>query len=239
MSACSNCNHELTGKYCSNCGEPEKVKRIDSHYIMHEIVHVLHLEKGIFFTIRELLIRPGQNIREFIAENRSRLVKPIIFIIITSLIYTILNHFFHIEDGYVNFSGAKNSTTSSIFTWIQNHYGYSNIIMGVFIAFWLKLFFRKYDYNFFEILILLCFVMGMGMLIFSVFALFEGLTKINLMQASGMIGVLYCTWAIGQFFDKNKAISYFKALVSYMLGIMTFSASAMLLGFLIDLLIKH
>ncbi|MFA6085768.1 MAG: DUF3667 domain-containing protein [Mucilaginibacter sp.] len=201
--------------------------------------HILHFEKGIFYTIKELLIRPGQNVREFITEDRSRLVKPIIFIIITSLIYTVINNLFHIEEGYVNFNGTKQSATTLIFNWVQNHYGYANIIMGVYIAFWAKLFYRKYDYNFFEILILLCFVMGMGMLIFSVFALFEGLTKLNLMKISGMIGLTYCTWAIGQFFNQKKVVNYLKALISYVLGMLTFFISATLLGLFIDVFIKH
>jgi hypothetical protein len=239
MDNCSNCNDALTGKYCSNCGQPAKVKRIDGHYIAYEIEHVLHFERGILYTIKELLIRPGQNIRDFIAKNRSRLVKPIIFIIVTSLIYTFLMHYFHIEDGYVNFTEAKKTTTGSIFNWIQSHYGYANIIMGVFVVFWLKIFFRKYDYNFFELLILLCFVLGMEMLIFSTFTLFGGLTKLNLMQISGFIGITYCIWAIGQFFDKTKPISYVKALASYLLGMLAFCFSVIILGTLIDLIIKH
>jgi hypothetical protein len=239
MNNCSNCSDELMGKYCSNCGQPAKVKRIDGHYIVHEIEHVLHFERGILFTIKELLIRPGQNIRDFIAENRTRLVKPVIFIIVTSLIYTLISHFFHIEEGYVNFTDAKMPTTNSIFSWIQNHYGYANIIMGVFVVFWLKIFFRKYDYNFFELLILLCFVLGMGMLMHSIFAFFEGVTKLNLMQISGFIGITYCIWAIGQFFDKTKPISYVKAFASYVLGMLTFCFSAIIIGILIDLIIKH
>jgi hypothetical protein len=225
--------------YCSNCGQPAKVKRIDAHYIVHEIEHVLHFERGILFTIKELLIRPGQSIRDFIAENRSRLVKPVIFIIVTSLIYTLINHFFHIEEGYVSFTEVKKTAIGSIFNWLQNHYGYANIIMGVFVVFWLKIFFKKYHYNFFELLILLCFVLGIGMLIFSVFALFEGLTKLNLMQISSFIGVVYCIWAIGQFFDKTKPISYVKALASYFLGMLTFCFSVIILGILINLVIKH
>lgn len=239
MNNCSNCSNELTGKYCSNCGQPVLVKRIDSHYIVHEIEHILHFERGILYTIKELLMRPGQNIRQFISENRSRLVKPIIFVIVTSLIYTLINHYFHIEDGYVNFTTTEKTTTSSIFTWIQNHYGYANIMMGVFIAFWLKLFFKKYNYNFFEILILLCFVIGMGMLVFSVFSLLEGLTHLGLMQIAGITGIAYCTWAIGQFFDKTKPVNYLKAFVAYLLGMITFNLLVVILGTLIDLAIKH
>ncbi|WP_316776736.1 DUF3667 domain-containing protein [Pedobacter antarcticus] len=238
MMNCRNCSNMVNGNFCCNCGQPVQIKRVDSHYILHEIQHILHFEKGTLYTVKELLIRPGKNIREFIADNRSRLVKPIIFIIITSLIYTVIVHYFHIEEEFIGYSNSEKTTTSSIFEWVQNHYGYSNIIMGICIAFWLKLFFSKYNYNFFEILILLCFVMGMGMLIFSAFAILEEFTKLSLNKISGIVAVSYCTWAIGQFFNPKDLLSYLKALISYILGILTFSISAMLLGFLIDLFIK-
>ena len=236
MTNCKSCSAVLAGNFCSNCGHPAKTKRIDGHYIMHEIEHVLHFEKGILYTVKELLIKPGTSVKEFLAENRSRLVKPIIFIIITSLIYTLITHFFHIEEGYINFSLDKNSAITAISSWIQNHYGYANILMGIFIAFWLKVFFRKHDYNFFETLILLCFIMGMGMLIYAFVALAEGITKIKLMQVAGVLGTIYFTWALGQFYDKNKAGSYIKALIAYLLGMLTFSLLTLLTGFLIDLL---
>lgn len=236
---CKSCNKELTSKYCPDCGQPSELKRIDGHYIIHEIEHVLHFERGILYTIRELILNPGQNIKNYFSKNRSRLVKPIIFIIITSLIYTFSIHFFHIEDQYVKFEGEADSTvTSKIFKWIEGHYGYANIIMGIFITFWIKLFFRKFNYNFFEILILLCFVMGMGMLIYSLFAIIQGLTSAKLMAIGGIIGIAYCTWAIGHFFGKDKFLNYVKAFFAYILGMLSFTLTALLLGFLIDWLIK-
>ncbi len=135
---CKNCNTDITLNYCPNCGQAKSLKRIDGHYIIHEIEHVLHFEKGILYTVRELLVKPGENVIQFLSENRSRLVKPIIFIIITSLIYSIINHFFHFEDSYINPTINSKSAVGSIFKWIQDHYGYANIIMGVFIAFWTK-----------------------------------------------------------------------------------------------------
>lgn len=235
---CKFCNTVVNLNYCANCGQAVRLKRINGHYIMHEIVHVLHFEKGILYTIRELLVKPGESVKHFVTEDRSRLVKPVIFIIITSLIYTLVNHFFHIEDAYVKFDGDKGSATGKIFKWIQNHYGYANIIMGVFIAFWLELLFRQYGYNFFEILILLCFVLGMGMLIYTVFTLFYGITHYNLMAIAGGIGFVYCTWAIAQFFDKTKAVNYVKAFAGYILGTLSFMLTALLLGSSIDLIIK-
>jgi hypothetical protein len=236
MTNCRNCNASTNDNFCGNCGQPILLKRVDSHYVVHEITHILHFEKGIFYTIKELILRPGKNIQEFITGNRGRLVKPILFIIVTSFIYSLINNFFHIEQGYIQHSGMQNSATAIIFEWLEHYYGYTNIITGVFIAFWLKLFFKKFDYNFFEILILLCFVIGIGMLIFSVSALLEGLTHVSLMGISGIIAFAYLTWAIGQFYDGKKASSYIKALIAYLLGMITFSASALLLGFLIDAL---
>ena len=112
---CKNCDTEVIQNYCPNCGQPAQLKRINGHYITHEIEHVLHFERGILYTIRELLTNPGENVRHYISENRSRLVKPIIFIIVTSLLYSISTQFFHIEDGYVKFEDDKESTTKLIF----------------------------------------------------------------------------------------------------------------------------
>jgi hypothetical protein len=81
--------------------------------------------------------------------------------------------------------------------------------------------------------------MGMGMLIFAFFSLWQGLTKIDLMQVAGFIGFAYCTWAIGQFFDKKKPLNYVKAFASCVLGMITSVLFALLLGTLIDLIFKN
>lgn len=236
---CKNCNSQVNQNFCPNCGQPVQVKRIDRQYITHEIEEVLHFERGMLYTLKALLTNPGQNIKFFINENRHRLVKPIVFIILTSFIYSIVIHFLRVEDDYINFDDVNAPAITHIFNWIREHYGYANIVIGVFIAFWLKLFFRKYDFNFFEILILLCFVMGMGMLILSVFAILQALTQVNLIQAGGVVVMIYCTLAIGQFFDTKKGMSYIKAAVSYLLGLLSFALSVFLIGTLIELVIKN
>lgn len=236
---CTSCNIELSTNFCPDCGQPKTIKRINGQYIIHEIEHVLHFERGILYTIKELITNPGQNIQNYLTKNRSRIVKPIIFIIITSVIYSLLINLFQIQDKYISLDGAANTSLFKIFKWIEEHYGYANIIMGIFISFWLKLFFRKFGYNLFELLILLCFVMGMAMLIFSIFAVLQGLLAINLMNIGGILGILYCAWAIGHFFGKEKKLNYIKAFFAYMLGMLTFSLLAIFIGLAIDTLLKH
>ncbi|WP_428224976.1 DUF3667 domain-containing protein [Flavobacterium sp.] len=236
---CTSCNPELSTNFCPDCGQPKNIKRINGQYILHEIEHVLHFERGILYTIRELITNPGHNIRKYLNENRSRLVKPILFIIITSLIYSVLTHFFHIEEKYVRLEGAEKTSLFKIFQWIEAHYGYANIIMGIFISMWLKLFFNKFGYNLFELLILLCFVMGIAMLIFSLFAVLQGMLGVKLVNIGGILGIVYCAWSIGHFYGKDKISNYIKALLAYLLGMLTFSILAFFLGLAIDTLVKH
>lgn len=178
MKHCKNCDQVINENFCSNCGQPAALKKIDSHYISHEIQHLLHFEKGSFYTVKELIVRPGQSIRTFLTENRNKHIKPVAFLIFTSLIYTLIAHYFHIDDtkSLEQTPYAKSKGVMAILHWIESHYGYANILMGGFIALWIKIFFKKYGYNIFEITVLLCFVMGEGMLLLSIGTIFEGLT---------------------------------------------------------------
>ena len=108
--------------------------------------------------------------------------------------------------------------------------------MGVIIGGWLKLICKKSSYNFFEILIMLCFVMGAGMLLLAIFTLVQGISGINLQLVGGTLTFIYCLWAIGQFLDGKKGLSYLLAFIAYLLGIISFTVLAVLTGLSIDIL---
>jgi hypothetical protein len=242
MTNCKNCNEPTGGKYCSNCGQPMQLKRIDGHYILHEIEHLIHFERGILYTVKELLIRPGKTVREFITDNRNRLVKPIIFIIITSLIYTLVNNYYGNKNELIKFSGGRGMEKSVVFSLIklvQNHYGYANIMWGLLVAFWAKLLFKKYNYNYFEILILLCFVQGMFMLMTALLISIIHILNISPFSQGGIIPIAYLTWAIGQFFDGKKLLNYAKALIAFLLGFGLFVFLLISTGLLIDLITEQ
>lgn len=237
---CNRCQNELNGVFCANCGHPKHLQRIDHKYILTEIGSVFNFDKGILFTIRELLLRPGSSIRKFIQEDRNHLVKPIIFLIITSLIFSVSLQLTGIEDGYINFNAYNwdNTVLKIMFQWISKNYGYINILIAVFIALWIKILFRKYAYNYYEILILLLFIMGMVMLFYTVFGIIEGLTNWQTLQFGVNLGFMYSAWTIGQFFDSSKWINYLKGFMSYILGFISFVLAILIIGFLIDCLMS-
>ncbi len=158
------------------------------------------------------------------------------FILICSLTYTIFEQIFEFKDGYIDlqFDGSD-SAISFIFQWITQNYGYSNILMSVFVAVWIKILYRKYDYNFYEIFILLLFVSGMQMLMFSLLGALESLTKTRVLSFGTYFVLIYALWATAQFFDKRKMLNYLKAPISYFFGLITFFLVALGIGLLTDL----
>lgn len=219
-------------------------KRIDGKYILHEIISVLNFDKGIFYTKKELLIRPGKSIQCFIQKDRTKLVKPITYVLFCSLIYAIAQQYLTSNDFVSKFSRGwtdtlvlEESYLVNFLKWTKNNYGYTNILISIFIALWIKLFFRKFNYNIFEILTLLLYVLGTSTLIYSVFVILDILTGYRLVYLGGFIGFIYSSWAIGQFYNKRKVLNYFKALAANLLGIITFYLIISILGGVIDMTI--
>ncbi|MCL2073022.1 MAG: DUF3667 domain-containing protein [Marinilabiliaceae bacterium] len=241
MISCKKCNEQVIGNYCSNCGYPSKLKKIDGQYLINEIVDFFFASRGMLYTINKMLLNPGDSVRRFITEDRYRFVKPITFVVITSLIYTLVNYIFNISanDYYQQSDELVGSTAGLIINWMLIEYvGYANLITGFFVAFCVKLCFKKASYNIYEIFILLCFVTGITNLFISIAAIIQGITHISLIQISTYIGIFYFTWAIGQFFDRKKAKSYIKALLSFILGSFIFGILIGIVGTIIDVIIK-
>lgn len=86
---------------------------------------------------------------------------------------------------------------------------------------------------------MLCFVQGISMLIFAVFALAQGLLHFKLLNFAGFIGVIYVIWAIGNFFEAKKIVNYLKALISFFLGTVSFYIVIIGIGIAIDILTAH
>lgn len=152
--------------------------------------------------------------------------------------YTIVQQQLHFEDNYyekVFEEVDAESASVAISNWVRNNYGYANILMGLFIVPWLKVFLRRYNYNFFELMVLWLFVSGISMLFYLVFGVAEALTGWALFFPGGIVAMIYSCWAMGQFYDKSSFGSYIKVLLAYVLGFIFFSLFTTILGLSIDI----
>lgn len=232
MTTCKNCSESFEGNYCPNCGTIVRAKRIDNHYVVEELEHgILHLDKGILFTLKELLIRPGKSARNFVEGEKERFkhFKPLGFLIITSVIYGFISHKF----GYYE---ADSESNSAIINWIENHNNYANLIAIAYIALGLRyVFYRKRDYNLFEYFILMAFVTGQIM-VFGIFAeIISGITHSETpTDIYLLLSILYCSWSIGSFFNVKSFWGYAKAFLAYNCCILGFIITVSIVDALIS-----
>jgi Protein of unknown function (DUF3667) len=233
---CINCTYPIKENYCPNCGIPTKIEKIDRNYALQEGINLFGFEKGFLFTIRELLLRPGQAVHDYLTKNRYKYTKPLAFLIASSAIYTFIAHYLKVESVYQDkLEKIKmNSGSVNLIHWIQDNYGYSNILSTIFIIYWIKLFFKKHQYNFYEIAVLLFFIMGEGMIIFALMpvnAKYFGSTIFEILI--NIFSFSYIGWAIGQFFGR-KFSNYVKAFFAYLFGYFSFIFVATILAIIYD-----
>lgn len=216
---CKNCDNSFIGKFCNSCGQSSETHKINFHYIVHEIQHsVFHVDGGMFYTIKELIKRPGNTIREFIEGKRVKHFKPAVFVIVLSLIYSFLEHYNHnrtyIEDFLSGIlSGIKNPENQqgsnlvlSFIDWLISHYAYTTLLMIPLFSLCSYLAFIKSKYNYFEHMVLNAYIFGQVTFFFILFypfsLLFPQSSAVDILKIT--IGAAFLIWTYFQFFNTLK-----------------------------------
>ncbi|MEZ4690294.1 MAG: DUF3667 domain-containing protein [Ignavibacteria bacterium] len=171
---CQNCNAQLSGNFCSNCGQRSDTHKINLHFLWHDIQHgLLHVEKGILFTVKELFTRPGHTIREFLQGKRVNHFKPISLVLVLAGIYGLLSHYFEINllsnNIEITGSGEKfeqaKSTVENMSTWISQHYSVFALLQIPVFSIGTYLCFRKAGYNFIEQIVINAFITAQKLIV--------------------------------------------------------------------------
>ena len=96
-STCINCGRAVAGaeqKFCPACGQPTPVHRIDWHFLGHELEHsVLHMDRGILYSLKELMLRPGHLMRAYIEGRRANQAKPLLLIMVMAAVVVFLTRY--------------------------------------------------------------------------------------------------------------------------------------------------
>ncbi|QBN19191.1 DUF3667 domain-containing protein [Flavobacterium nackdongense] len=234
MTNCINCNHQIVDDFCSKCGQPKNIKRINFQYMVHEIEHLLHFEKGFHFTAWQLIIKPGKTIRTYLFENRNKYVKPIVYLFFASLLFTLFTSIFHIQYTYLNVGYIEplkdKVNLKTIDNWLISHIAYTNIIVGFCIAPWLVLLYRNRKFNIFEMIVLMSYVLATGLLV-----IVPLITLVKITSAFSNLTIffiIYQIWAIGQFFGEKKILNYLKSMLAFVLGVLTHVAIFFVIGYI-------
>ena len=143
---CSNCGRDIDvpgQKFCPDCGQPTPAHRIDWHFLGHELEHsVLHMDRGILYSLKNLMLRPGHFVRDYIEGRRANHVKPLLLIMMTAAIVVVLSKY--LNDGDVmntamiadaaRASGDQDSLRvakiyAAIGEWMNQHFAVSTLIL--------------------------------------------------------------------------------------------------------------
>ena len=91
---CLNCNSKLTGPFCAQCGQSRDTHRITfKHFIFHDVLHgVFHVERGMLFTAKQALRRPGIAALDYIAGKRKPYYNVFLLVLFTLGLILFLRH---------------------------------------------------------------------------------------------------------------------------------------------------
>jgi len=248
---CPNCNNEFTGQFCNVCGQKE-VHRITMSHLWHDLAHAFtHTDKGFFYMMGQLFVRPGEVAREYIIEGkRKRYFLPLQYLIILGTIATIIVVNSHFVENTVksmqhltgaNGYSARQAAFMQKITLLQSkYYNIMILIQLPFYALSAFIFYRrKHKLNYAELLTLQTFVTGQHTLIAMVLMLFIFLTNspnyINI--AMFLASISYQVWVYMQFFKEKTFVGFLKALGSYVFGVIFFIVFSLLLGFIIGIVV--
>lgn len=96
-SECINCGRAVAGsdqKFCPACGQPTPVRRIDWRFMAHELEHsVLSMDRGVLYSLKELMLRPGRLMRDYLEGRRAKQAKPLLLIMVTAAAVVFLSQY--------------------------------------------------------------------------------------------------------------------------------------------------
>jgi len=204
---CKNCGQTFEGNFCNQCGQSAHTHRIDFHFLWHDIRHGLfHVDAGILYTFRELYIRPGHSIREFIEGKRAGHFQPISLVILLAVFYGLLFHSFGIDSKNLFDNKDAIIDYKAYNQWISTHYSWMTLATIPLYAIGTQLCFHRQGYNFTELFILNTFKASQRL--FLHIATIPILIYSDEMMLKNMVGILYLTDTIlsvftdQQFFDR-------------------------------------
>jgi len=229
---CKNCNQSLNSNFCAHCGQSAKVSRINFTSFASELSgSIFQINRGLFYTIKELFVRPGHSIREYLEGKRKNHFKPIAYAFTLSTIYFLLSRLFEsptfINDAMEGFAIGVSDTGEGahglkIIEWFAKNYAYTILLLLPMYALASFIAFREAGWNYLEHCVLNAYIIGQQAIIYSIYAL--GGVAIDdydvLVNLTLLISGIYTFTTFWQFFDKPSRLGVMlRTILTYFLSL--------------------
>jgi len=88
LTHCENCDAELQGHWCAQCGQPAIEYRRSFRYVVADLLNeFLNWDSKFFTTIALLILKPWRLTNEFLAGKRVRYVNPLRLYLLASILF--------------------------------------------------------------------------------------------------------------------------------------------------------
>ncbi len=219
---CKNCTHAFEGLYCYHCGQPAATSRITVREILSDaIFSVVKINRGFLFTARELSLRPGRAIGNYIAGQRVTYYAPHKYLFFIGAVTSFLTSRYHsFSDQYTAAGSFDEGTHAFLRAFLAYADAYATLINIVTIpvfALFSFLLFRRSGYNYAEHLVLNTYITSQQLLLF---ILWLPLTQAMPLPVDGLLGLYvavtlgYNLWVYVQCCGARTAASLLRAVAA-------------------------
>lgn len=218
-----------------------QIERVSMRSMMASLLAILNLERGIFYTSREMIKSPGEAMRRYLFVDRSKFIEPLKFLVLTIPIYLFLtlnffpegSFFDGFEEGLRRSGDQQTSSEASarlakVTEYIVN---YSDLLLLLTVpisAFWTRILFSSYRLNYGEHLVLNAFLYGFMTLAYIAMLPLHFFSATFAGYVLMLAGFAYQTYFLQSFFQKG----WVKSLL-YSAVLLTLSMIVSMIGFII------
>ena len=212
---CKNCGHTVEGHFCSHCGQKTDVRRITAANFFQEVsASVFQVDKGLFYTLRELTVRPGPGLREFLDGKRKRYFKPIAYLLTLSSVYFLITRINNqntlVEDiltGWMTGATGQGSDVviPDIALWLVRNYAYSALLLLPVFSFASYLAFLRFGHTYLEHVVINSYITGHQAIIYSLFVIGRTMINHDIIELLPVLGAIaYTFWVYWQLFTTSS-----------------------------------
>lgn len=249
---CKNCGHRTKSNFCPQCGQSTNVEKLTlSNFLADIFSSIFQVNRGFLYSLKELFIRPGHSIREYLNGRRKNHFKPVAYAFTFSTIYFILSQFtkqgtFINEaiEGFYNYpDSSKEGNQFKILNWLAKNFAFTMLMLLPLTSLASFIAFLNTGFNYIEHFVLNAYITGQQAFLYTISIILGFLTNFYDCWISVIffISVAYTFYVFFQFFTQQSRIEvFFRTIVTYFLYgiiiipalVLIFSNSQSLLQFL-------
>lgn len=249
---CKNCGQESDQNFCSNCGQ----KRIEERWNLKKLIRsafttIFNIEKGFFYTFRELFLNPGKVVGEYLDGRTMPYTNPFRYVVIAIAISVFLMlslgvwefQVDYIIENYKKFGIIDSDKgEADMRTNMKNVTQFMNLMplaLLPFIALSARLFLGKRRLHYAEYFIMVSYLTAQSTL-YGVLLTMTIYFYPPLVTSMFAIGIFIASVVYGQafreLFEKNWGESLALALATYVVGFIFFFLFSIVIGMIIAII---